>query len=143
MIRQLLPVGFICSLLSLVGCASSDRLQQYQSDDFDRTIPTCSGKVECEIKWEAARQWVMKNLRLKITRASDEVIVTDGPGNNGAATAARVVKESVDGNTYRIIIDAYCNNMFGCFPSVKKASLAFNRWVNSTPVPEVAVPIGK
>ena len=131
------PVGTLAVAILAIGCETASPQTQAE---FFRTIPRCTGDLECKARMQAAQLWILHNLPRKIQTISDVFIETYGPGPNSAETAARVVKEPVvgDGQTYKIVITTYCNNPFGCFPSLWDAALNFNRYVNAAAVPRSA-----
>jgi hypothetical protein len=124
-------VAALCTLALVGGCATPQQRTDQQAE-FQRTIPTCKSDRECELKWSAARQWVLQNAGMKIQHITNDFIETYNPvGRNSAALAARVVKEPILEGGYRLVITTWCGNMFGCVPNASDAALQFDRTVNA------------
>ena len=90
------------------------------------------GESDCIAKWEAAQLWVVHNAGYKIQTATNVLIETYNPGQNDTDLAARVTKEPLGGGKYRLIIKAWCNNMFGCSHDPMTAALDFNSKIGAT-----------
>lgn len=116
-------------VIVLAGCATP--VTDSQRRVFYQTIPTCAEAKECEVKWAAARRWVLSNAGFKIQTISPDYIETF---NIRDATSTdlwvRVTKEPTSGTVYRILVEAGCNNMFGCVPEAFAAMQSFNDFVN-------------
>ena len=128
--RTLIHIILAASLLLFIlgGCATITPKQQAAMDE---TIPVCLGKVECEAKWAAARNWVLNNAKFKIQIYSDDLIETYNPPPDSPLIAARVRKQPLQNGGYGIYVNVWCNNMFGCVPKRADAVLNFNNYINS------------
>jgi len=73
---RILPLALfaVISALSIEACAAGPSPQVVQQ--FQNTIPTCSGEADCKAKWEAAQLWVVHNAGFKIQTATDVLIET-------------------------------------------------------------------
>lgn len=119
----------ICAVVLLAACAPMPTAQQYQA--FEASIPTCTTAKGCEVKWATARRWVLDNAGFKIQHMTDDFIETyNSTDYTSTDLWARISKEPVDGDTYRILIEVGCNNMFGCHPEAMFAKQSFNDYVN-------------
>lgn len=116
--------------LAISGCATSGIEAAAAQRRFQATIPTCGGGKECEVKWAAARRWVLSSSSMKIQHYSPDFIETFNPEAYSAGIAARVTKEPFSNTDYRIVVEVWCNNLFGCVPPIAQASQAFNDFVN-------------
>lgn len=116
--------------LAFGGCATSGVDAAAAQQRFQKTIPICNDGKECEVKWSAARRWVLSNSSMKIQHYSPDFIETFNPEAYGAGIAARVTKEPVSNSDYRIVVEVWCNNMFGCVPPSLQAAQSFNDFVN-------------
>ena len=128
--RSLLIIPLV---VLLAGCANkqSGPLQA----EYQRTIPKCSEQRDCELKWAAARSWVLGNAGLKIQNYSGDFIETYNPPPNSPLLAARILKEPAVAGGYEIKVELWCNNVFGCVPAIGPAKVDFNRKVGSAGIP--------
>jgi hypothetical protein len=117
--------------LILAGCATApDPIIEARRDEIRRTIPTCSTEKQCNVKWEAAQLWVVKNAGYKIQTATSVLIETYNASNSRVELAAQVTKEPLGGGRYRFNLRVRCDNIFRCYPNVLDAMLDFNRTIN-------------
>jgi len=125
-------VPLIVGALLLSGCASgvSSAQRATMQAEINKTIPTCAEARDCELKWAAARRWVLSNSPMKIQQMTPDFIETYNPLNSSPDIAVRVVKEPVGSAGYRILARVWCDNMFGCQPDAQAAIIDFNRVVN-------------
>lgn len=124
----------IC-LLSIEGCATA-AVDPAKQARVQASVPTCEGAEECELKWAAARRWVLENAGFKLQNVTNDFLETYNPTNHSPSLAARVMKEPIGGGRYRIVVSLWCANMFGCIPDAWDAAQAFNNYVNAAgPMP--------
>jgi hypothetical protein len=121
---------FILSILCMVSAACANRPSANEEMRFMSTIPRCTGEKDCEFKWAAARRWIVSEFRGKLHHHGPDFMETVDPERDGVG--ARVMKEPVDTNTYRIVIDTWCRGA-GCFLSQLKLKQSFNDYVNGEP----------
>lgn len=126
--KRLLVIGAASTML--FGCAASPELQATQAE-LRRTIPTCSGTEDCNAKWEAAQLWVVKNSGWKIQYQSNVLIETYNATGSSPRIAVRVTKEPMGGGKYQLIVNVWCDNIFGCQPNAWDAALDFNRQISA------------
>lgn len=125
-----IAIGMVPLVLS--GCATSGVDAATAQRRFQQTTPICIEGKECEVKWAAARRWVLSNSSMKIQHYSPDFIETFNPEGYSAGIAARVTKEPANNSDYRIVVEVWCNNLFGCVPPVRQAAQAFNDYVNNS-----------
>jgi len=124
--------SWLCLAFLLAGCSSAPSPQQQAiRSEFERTVPTCEGELDCKAKWEVAQLWIVQNAGFKIQAATDVVIETYNPDRNSPRIAARAVKEPLGGGRYRIVVSVWCANAFGCVPDSWQAAIDFNRKVGA------------
>jgi hypothetical protein len=87
------PLLTLLLLTSLSGCATVDHTAQRA--ELARTAPTCLTDRECELKWSAARSWVLANSGWKIQHLTNDFIETYNPVGSSTNIAVRVVKEPI------------------------------------------------
>ena len=114
----------------LAGCATSPQVQAKRAT-FQKTIPTCTKDIDCEVKWEAAQVWIVRNAGFKLQVATDTLLETYNPTDYSVNLGVRVIKEPLGGGNYRIVVSTYCANIFGCQPDTWDAALDFNRTINA------------
>jgi len=122
-------VGVGIALFILGGCAMSSPANKQKLAEFNSTIPTCNGKADCKVKWQAAQLWVVQNSAYKIQTATDVVIETYNPSEAGTGLAAEVTKEPMGHGEYKIVVKLWCNNIFGCVPDALDSEIDFNKTV--------------
>lgn len=120
-------------LAVISGCVST---APKQVAIVQENFPMCYGKKDCEVKWAAARRWVLENSNRKIQIYSDDLIETYNPEKNSIFLAARITKEPVGAEgEYYIVPNVWCDNwIFGCTPKKADALMDFNNYVNSVVV---------
>ncbi|GBC62501.1 PDZ domain-containing protein [Desulfonema ishimotonii] len=122
-------------LFTMTGCAEMQRIQQEKKArivQVQENMPVCDDDKECEIKWAAARRWVLQNSGMKIQHLTDDYIETYNSVNNSPNLAVRVIKEPQNDGTYKITMTCGCANVFGCNPDVLDAMESFNAYVNGS-----------
>ena len=119
--------------LMLASCALGPPLEEQRQ--FVRAIPVCSTDWECELKWSAARQWVLAHAGLKLQYLARDFMGTYNPPRNSSALAVRIVKEPIANGGYQIKVSTWCNNNSGCAPDSWDAAQDFNNYVYSVPTP--------
>jgi hypothetical protein len=107
-----------------VSCVSSEEVAKAQLR-YEATIPTCRSDRECELKWSAARTWVLGHSTMKIQTLTSDFMETFNPTNDVDFTY-RVTKEpNVAAAGYRILAFVYCHK----HPS--SCSKARNPWLEA------------
>lgn len=119
----------------LTGCAVQPTAAQVaEQQRIVETMPVCAGEDDCRVKWEAAQLWVTRNAGFKIQVATSVLIETYNPTDYSPRLAMRLTKEPMGGGRYRLRLEAWCANLFGCSPTPASATLAFNYQIgNVTP----------
>ncbi|MBW2623204.1 MAG: hypothetical protein JRD68_09890 [Deltaproteobacteria bacterium] len=126
---------FGCALLvfAVSGCAYQEVLRS-QMLEYESTIPTCASDEECEVKWAAAKEWILRVYDWDILDSSDDIIEAYTPAYRFRYIDLRVVKQSMGNNTYKLVIYIYSDN----HPTVKypvydewEKKIDFNRYVNA------------
>jgi len=94
--------------------------------------PVCTGKLQCEAMWDAARDWVESNCGRKIQTITDSYIATYNPAPNSPLIACSVTRNPRPDGSYELHMRVWCDNIFGCQPKPFDAMAAFERSVNDT-----------
>lgn len=131
--KKIIGLGvFTVAIVALSGCAVTPKKeQQAKMAQFQRTIPTCSNEKDCKAKWDAAQLWIVHNAGYKLQTVTDVLLETYNPGEYDTDLAVRVTKEPQGDGVYKIIVKAWCNNIFGCTPNALDAELDFNAKVGA------------
>lgn len=127
------------ALAAISGCAQIERGQaliEAAKREVERTVPTCSTDRECEVKWAAARSFVLGNSRMRLQTVTGDFLETFNSPSGEPGLAWRVVKQPFGANGYEIRATAWCGNMFGCVPNALQAMIDFNRTVNASWAPD-------
>jgi len=116
-------------LVILNACGLSAETQAL-IDEFNRTIPVCEGNLDCDAKWEAARNWVVSTPSYPIRVSNQDRIETYDADSSRAGTEIRVDREPLGDDRYRIVVDIDCFGISGC-PPFWETKIDFNRVVGS------------
>jgi hypothetical protein len=116
--------------LMVSACATDPNIEAKRAE-IQATIPTCTQAKECEVKWAAARDWVLANSGMKIQNITDGYIETYAVVDYSPVLAAQVVKKVLANGSYRIEAKIWCGNPLGCSVSPTDALLDFNRTVTA------------
>lgn len=129
--KKIAIVGIASSLL-LSGCATrDDPALQAKIRLINESVPICKTDKECEVKWSAARQWVLSNAGFKLQHIQPDFLETYNSVGSSVYLAARVVKEPIAEGGYKIVAALWCDNWMGCSPDKWDALLDFNTKVNA------------
>lgn len=118
--------------LFLVGCAATGPDEAVYKAEYKRTIPTCHSEKECEVKWAAARRWIIDNSRFKFQHLTPTFMETYNPPEYSVSLGFRVSKEPLQNGGYKIVSWAWCRNTFRCDPNPWLALVSLNSAVNSS-----------
>lgn len=99
-----------------------------------QTIAECRSEKECLRMWAAAQSWVARNIPWKVQSITDGFLETYGPPEHSPQLAARIVKEPIGATNYRFVATFWCNNIFGCNPSVITALADFNNTLRNVSI---------
>jgi hypothetical protein len=123
--RILKRVAIGVALTLSIGCVSSDELAKARAR-YEATIPSCRTDRECELKWSAARSWLLRNSTTKIQSITADFIETFNPPNDVEFTY-RITKEPDPAQVgrYRIVI------FVGCHRSPSVCSKTKNPWLTA------------
>ena len=124
----------LAAALVLSGCSGLRTYPAGQNfdmlEEIAKSTPTCVDARECEIKWNAARNWVLNNAGWRLQVVTGDYMETYNPVGNSRLLAARVTKEPImDATGYKIMVKVWCNSPFGCEPDTISARLSFNRYI--------------
>lgn len=138
----LLDFMAVVILTACAGAGSGGSNVAAKRAQVEATVPTCVTSEECELKWAAARRWVLETSGFKIQNITDDFLETYNPTSGSPSLAARVVKEPLGGGRYRLVVTLWCDNMFGCVPNAWDAALSFNQYVNGSAPKSARLPEG-
>lgn len=119
----------IAVLFSLYGCATT--VDPAKVELFEKTIPTCEAGPSCDIKWAAARTFILNNSKIRFQLVSNDYMVTYNPPQSSTDLAFSANKEPIGNNFYSIRVNAWCDNPYLCVPNAIDTMLSFNRAVGS------------
>lgn len=123
--------AFLIITATLSGCAFTPEKEVEQSRQIAiATIPTCSSDKECEVKWSAARAWILANAGWKIKLITNDFIETYSAVGGETTLSVRVVKEPMQNGTYRLNASIWCDNMWGCIPDKWVALKNMHAYIN-------------
>ncbi len=113
----------LLSAMLLAGCASQPTASQAPIS------PTCT-VADCEVKWAAARTFVINHAGMKLQTYSADYMQTYSPVGGSTALGAEVNKQPIPGG-YAIVAKFWCDNPFGCFPKADETLREFTAAVNA------------
>ena len=120
----------IAVLFSLYGCATP--VDPQKVDLFDKTIPACVAGPDCDLKWAAARTFVVINSKMRFQHVTNDYMETFSPPESEVYLGFRVNKEPAGKDVYQIRVAAWCSNPYVCVPNAIDAMISFNNYVNNT-----------
>lgn len=92
--------------------------------------PTCSDAKDCEVKWGAARNWILDHAGTKIQTYSADFIETYNPNRYSPLLAVAATKEPLADGSYKIVARMWCDNFIGCQPNQYVALNEFYNFVS-------------
>ncbi len=99
-------------MLSACGVSAAT---QAKIDEFNRTIPSCSGAADCAAKWQAARTWVLENADFGLQADNENLIETLVPRlQSQSGTSAKVERVSLGSGRYELRVSTDCHAAYGC-----------------------------
>ena len=110
--------------LAMAGCTTAQPVAQAPS-------PTCAEPKECEVKWSAARDWVVANAGYRIETETPTRIETFPSIASSPDIAVRVLKQARPDGSYQITASVWCDNWIGCTTPPAKAVADFSLHVSS------------
>lgn len=116
--------------LAVTGCATAP--DPAKEAEAVRTMPTCVAPRECEVKWSAAREWILANAGWKLQTITPDYIETFNPMSGSPELAVRVQKLAQADGSYKIAVRVWCDNTFGCRIPPWDAAIDFNRTVSAS-----------
>ena len=127
-------VSVIAVLIS--GCAT---VEEVEPQAPTTPTPTCKGAADCEVKWSAARSYLLSHAAYKLQNDSVDRLETFNPSNEATVgLRAQVNKALQPDGSYAIVAKFWCNNLVVCSPNADKTLSDFNRTVaaaTSEPMP--------
>lgn len=138
MLKHWLPMTLYASMaIAIAGCASmSPEERAAKGAELNRTVPTCSSTKECEVKWSAARQWILTNSGWKIQTMTNEYMETFNSVGSSTELAVQVQKLAQADGSYKIAVKVWCDNIYGCRIPPLDAAIHFNQFVTSAWKPQ-------
>jgi ketosteroid isomerase-like protein len=123
---------FLVSALAVLiaGCAT---VQEVEPPKPVVPTPTCKGAADCEVKWSAARTYLIDHAAYKLQNDSVDRLETYNPNEDSSAGLRAQVSRAIqpDGS-YAIVAKFWCNNLFECSPSASRTLNDFNSTIAAT-----------
>lgn len=115
----------------LAGCATGP------SGPPEPTLPApvCSNATECDLKWAAARAFVLSHAGYKFQTYSNDFMETYNPVGGAVELGAQVNRVPQPNGTTTIEAKFWCDNPFGCAPPAHQTLNDFIRTVNAIHAP--------
>lgn len=121
--------GLLASAMLLLGGCGVSAATQAKIDEYNRTIPSCSGQNDCAAKWAVARTWVLQNADFPLLADNENVIETREPREQSqSGTSAKVERIAVGDGRYELRLSTGCHAAYGC-PNQWDLGIDFNRRV--------------
>ena len=128
--RKLKQIALILLSAGLLSACGVSAEMQAKMDEFDRTIPNCSGTADCSSKWAAARNWVEANSDFPV-RGTIEDRINATSNIRSQSGVGVVVNRVASGSGYQMVVDVECFSAYGC-PNILDLQLDFNRTINGS-----------
>jgi hypothetical protein len=117
--RQMQRSAAVSVIVILVACATPEQqaeqraIQQEAAARYAANIPTCSSDKECQVKWSAARRWVLDHCAYKLQHITGDFMETFSSGDMADTRMwCRVTKSATSETAYRIELENGVNNPF-------------------------------
>ena len=121
-------IGTIAAMsFLLAGCATPGESMS-AADTAELNAPLyCNNETECKNVWERATYYVSTNSGYKIQNINDNLIETYNSVDTSLAW--KIVKKPLGNGKYQVLTQAWCNNVFGCYPDPLVAMLDAKRYM--------------
>jgi len=127
---RLMQASLLALLVSgIASCAVSPETQA-KMDEYASTVPSCNEDLDCQMKWMAARAWVVENSDFPIRFAGEDRISASSTLISVSGVGVIVDRELLDEGGYQFIVDVECFSGYGC-GSVWDTMISFNQAVNA------------
>lgn len=129
-------LALIAGTSVLTGCAVAARtdpatVSAWKTEAL-QTLPKCKSDKECEVKWAAARQYVLEHSAWKIQHMTSDFIETFSPPTGQWTLGWQVTKKPMSDGSYAIETKVWCGTTYTeCEPPNWQALRDFNRAVNA------------
>ena len=137
--KNIVVAAALCALSG--GCATVDpQVAALAAQTYRDSIPTCNSAKECEVKWAAARNWMLSNCGFRLQTVQPDYLETYKSGDSAdTGLYCRVVKTPYSETGYRIELTAGANNflMYSAH-SLTEVKQRFNDAVNAAWRPTAA-----
>lgn len=90
---------------------------------------TCATGNDCDEKWERAKTWAKRTARYPLVQKTDRLIKTSKATKGSPDPAFTITRKPISDVTEEIILDAGCDNLFGCIPAIPKLKVKFKNFV--------------
>lgn len=127
--KKTIFIATALTALLLSACAVSPETQALKAE-YARTIPVCSAREECELKWARARAWVVENSDFAIRSESETRIMATSNVISQSGLGVTVNRIVGEGENQQITVSVECFSAYGC-PNTWEAMLEFNRALNA------------
>lgn len=97
---------------------------------------TCSSPAECDLKWAAARTFVLNHAGYKFQTYTNDFMETFNPTGASVDLGAQVNREPQPNGVTLIAAKFWCDNIFGCSPDAHKTLNDFNETLNAIRSPD-------
>lgn len=127
-------LAILASIAVLTACATptDPTIVASWKAEAMRTIPKCKSATECDVKWAAARQYILQHSAWKIQRMTGDFIETFSPPTGVVQLAYRVTKTPLSDGSYAIEGQTWCGTEYTeCSPHSWHALRDMNRFINA------------
>lgn len=117
-------------LLLLVGCATPQPVKPAIIAAAEKPL-VCQGEHECKLYWQRALFYVNRVSVFKVQTVTENLIQTYSPTSGTTDVAYNVSREPLGYGANRIWVKVWCDNIFGCHPSIQNEIARFKTYVET------------
>lgn len=129
MARSLFPIRAALLLpLLLAACAASNKPS---TDRLGVVAATCTNQAQCALYWARSREWVERNSKQPVDKATEWMLETVSPGNFDSVLSYHITRWPGPQDGGEIRFEANCSFLVPCSPSKAQAYEDFKRYVTT------------
>lgn len=119
------------AIMLLAACATNSPEREAYIAGVKASTPTCAEAKTCEVKWSAARSWLLDNSKMKLQHVTNDYMATFN-STDDMTVVYSVNKSAAADGSYKIVASAGCENPFGCYQDPWRMVKEFNDAVNAS-----------
>lgn len=130
LLEALINAMLLTALTLLVGCSTPPPIRPEIVAAAEKPL-TCDSEQECRLYWQRALFYVNRVSVFKVQTVTDSLIQTYSPRGGTTDVGYNVSREPLLNGGNRLWIKVWCDNMFGCYPSITPEIARFKSYVTT------------